>query len=111
MNAAARLVHQHSLTRQIALTYLLDRWQMMILMCTVGVIMSALTIIYITHHQRLLNADYQRALITHDQLLIKRSQLLLEKSTQLMQTEVEQTAETKLQMHVPSQHAVVVIKE
>lgn len=111
MNAAARLVHQNTLTRHMVLTHLLNRWQVVVLMIGLAVVMSALSIIYVTQSQRILNADYQRSLALHDQLQIEHGQLLLEHSAQLMQAEVQQTAEKKLQMSVPDHHSLVVVSE
>lgn len=111
MNAAARLVHQHTLSHRFVLTHLLSRAQALVLMIALSIVTSALGIIYITHSHRVFYADYQRSLTDYDKLKATHAQLLLEQSTQLMQASLQHVAEKKLEMVVPDYHSTVVIKE
>lgn len=111
MNAAARLVHQHTLSRHLVLTHLLTRWQALTLFFALAVIVSALSIVYVTHTHRMMYAEYQRALTDHDRLKAMRGQLLLEQSTQFMQARIQQIAEKKLAMMVPDQHTTIIVRE
>jgi cell division protein FtsL len=112
MNAAARLVHQYELsTCRLLLSHLLTRRQLVkfVLMCMV--LLSALSVVYMTHHTRELQANYQHTLIERSQLQTQRGQLLLERSTWMMQARIQQIAEKKLGMIVPEQKTVVVVRE
>jgi cell division protein FtsL len=111
MNAAARLVHQGSLTRHLVLTHLLTRKQIIMLSLVMMMALSALSIIYITHLSRMMFTTYERNIIEQDRLKVQHSQLLLERSTWMMQGRTQQIAERKLEMQVPEQQSVVVIHE
>ena len=111
MNAAARLVHQSVLSRHLLLTHFLNRQQLGIVILTLTVLLSALSMIYITHMTRVLHADYQRNLIEQERLHVLSSQLLLERSTWVMPARIQQVAETKLGMIIPEHKAIVVIHE
>jgi len=110
MNAAARLVHQHALSRHLVLTHLLSRRQIAVLTLILTVLLSALSIIYVTHITRVMYATYQRNLADQDRLHVERSQLLLEQSTWTTQSRVQQIAENKLQMVTPDHNSIVVVK-
>ncbi len=111
MNAAARLVHQGVLSRHLVLAHLLTRRQISVLLLMLGILLSALSIIYVTHTTRILHASYQRNLLEQDQLHIQHSQLLLERSTWMMQSRIQQIAESKLAMIVPDNKSIVIIRE
>jgi cell division protein FtsL len=111
MNAAARLVHQGALSHHLVLTHLLTRRQFTVLLLALAVLFSALSTIYITHTTRVLHAAYQHNLIEQNHLHMQRSQLLLERSTWMMQARIQQLAENKLDMVIPSTRSVVVVRE
>lgn len=111
MNAAARLVHQHALSRHLALTFLFKRQQFAIILLAVSVLLSALGVIYVTHANRMLHAAYQRNLLLQDNLHVERGQLLLERSTWMMQARIQQIAEKELMMMIPEHKSVVIIQE
>ena len=111
MNAAARLVHQSTLARQLVFTHLLNKQQLFALALSFGVITSALGVIYMTHTTQLLHANYQKMIIEQNRLQAEQRQLLLEKSTLMMQARVQKLAEKKLGMIMPNPKAVVIIKE
>jgi len=111
MNAAARLVHQNVISRHLMFTHLLSRRQFVIMILTLSVLLSALSIIYVTHVTRILHANYQHNLLERDQLHVRRGQLLLERSAWMMQARVQQIAENKLNMVTPDHRSVVIIHE
>lgn len=111
MNAAARLVHQGVLTRHLVLTHLLTRRQVMLIILAMAVLLSALSIIYVTHTSRVLYASYQHNLLEQNRLHVKHGQLLLERSTWMMQARIQQIAENKLGMIIPDHKSVIVIHE
>ncbi len=111
MNAAARLVHQNILSRHLVLTHLLTRKQLMVMLLALAVILSALSVIYVTHVTRILHATYQRNLVMQDRLHVQRGQLLLERSTWMMQARIQQFAESQLGMVMPDHKSVMIVHE
>jgi cell division protein FtsL len=111
MNAAGRLVHQNVLSRQLAIVYFLTRRQMLVMGLIAAVLLSALSIIYVTHLTRILHANYQHNLVERTHLHVERGQLLLERSTWMIQARIQQIAESKLGMIVPDNKSVVIIHE
>ena len=111
MNAAARLVHQHALPRHLLLTHLLSRRQVTALTLILTVLLSALSIVYVTHATRLMYANYQRNLVEQSRLHVEHSQLLLEQSTWTTQARIQQIATSKLQMVTPNHDSIVFVRE
>lgn len=111
MNAAARLVHQGVISRHLVLTHLLTRQQIALVLIGMGVLLSALSIIYVTQVTRVMHATYQHNLVEQSRLQVARGQLLLERSTWMMQARVQQIAENQLGMMVPNHKSVVIIHE
>ena len=111
MNAAARLVHQNTVTRHLVLVHLLTRRQMGLLLMAAAVIFSALAVIYVTHTSRVLYATYQHKLGEKNHLYVERAQLLLERGTWMMQARIQTYAESKLGMVMPDHKSVVIVHE
>lgn len=111
MNAAARLVHQSTLSRHLLFTYLLTRRQMGLFVLALSILLSALSIIYVTHTARIVYTNYQHLLLEKDRLHVQQGQLLLERSTWMMQSRIQQAAENQLNMVFPDQKSVVIIHE
>jgi cell division protein FtsL len=111
MNAAGRLVHQGALTRYLLVSHLLTRKQFMLVLMIVALLISALSVIYVSHATRITHASLQRRLVEHAQLQSQRGQLLLERSTCLMQDRMQKFAENKLNMIVPSHESIVMIRD
>lgn len=111
MNAAARLVHQGVIARHLVLAHLLTRRQITVMLLALCVLLSALSIVYVTHVTRILHAAYQRNLTEQEHLHVQRGQLLLERSTWMMQSRIQGVAEQKLGMILPDQKSVVIIRE
>ncbi|MBX3709329.1 MAG: cell division protein FtsL [Gammaproteobacteria bacterium] len=111
MNAAARLVHQGVLSRHLLLTHLLNRRQIVVVALVLAVLLSALSIIYVTHITRIMHAAYQRNIAEQHHLHEQKGRLLLELSTWMMQARIQQIAENKLGMIVPDHQSVMVVHE
>jgi cell division protein FtsL len=111
MNAAARLVHQNLLSRHLLLTHLFTRRQMTTMVLLAVVLSSALSVVYVTHYTRMLHAGHQQQMAERNQLYLQQGQLLLERSTWMMQARIQQVAESKLNMYVPDQQTVVVVRK
>ena len=111
MNAAARLVHHRLLSRHVLLTYLLTRAQVVTLIMAFFVLLSALSVVYVTHTTRLLNAEQEQNLLLRNRLYVERTQLLLERSTLMISSRIERIAEDKLGMIIPDHKLVTVIHE
>lgn len=111
MNAAARLANQGVSPRHLLLTHLLSKRQVAMSVLTLAVIMSALSIVYVTHVSHELHAAYQRNLVEQDQLHVERSQLLLERGAWMMQARTQQIAEKQLDMVLPNHKTVVIVRE
>lgn len=111
MNAAARLVHQGTLSRHLVLSHFLTRQQMALFGLMFAVLLSALSVIYVTHLTRILHANYQHNVLEQGRLQVERGQLLLERSTWMMQARIQQIAESKLGMVIPDHKSVVIVHE
>ena len=111
MNTAARLVNQSVLSRGWVISAFLKRSQFPLLAMVISVLLTALSVIYITNTTRILNANIQQTLTEREQLHVQWGQLLLEKSTWIMQARIQNLAEGKLGMLSPDSKSVVVIKE
>lgn len=108
MNAAARLVQQN-VSRHLVWTHFLNRQQIAMALLMLGVLLSAISIIYVTHMTRILHAAYQRNLAVQDYLHVQHGQLLLERSTWMMQSRIQQFAENNLGMVIPDHKSVKII--
>jgi cell division protein FtsL len=111
MNAAARLVHQEAVTRHLIYVQFLTRKLLGTMLLGLTVLISSLSVIYVTHLTRELHANYGQNLAESNRLRIERDQLLLERSTSMVQTRIEQTAETRLGMEYPGRKSIVVVNE
>lgn len=111
MNAAARLIKHGSLSRSWVVSVILARVQFTTLILTTAVLVSALSVIYVTNMARSLNAGIQQTLAERDQLHIQWGQLLLEKSTWVTPVRVQHIAEDRLDMVVPDSKSVVIVNE
>jgi len=108
MNAAARF-NQGVLSRGWAISVFLTRVQFSTLIVGLTILSSALMMVYITNCTRCLNASLQQSLVDRDHLYVQHGQLLLEKSTWMMQARVQQIAEDKLGMVVPTGKSVIIV--
>lgn len=111
MNAASKLVYQHIASPRVWSLLLIKREYWLSLCLIIGILCSALGVIYVTHLNRVLHAQYQRTITEQDRLQVQRSQLLLERSTWMIQARIEQIAANKLGMIVPHYKSVVMVHE
>ncbi|MHB1947519.1 MAG: cell division protein FtsL [Gammaproteobacteria bacterium] len=111
MNAAARFLSQSSVSRTWVISVLMSKAQLSTLTLLVAVLMSALSIVYVTNNTRSLNASLQQMQAERDRLHVQWGQLLLEKSTWIMQARIQQIASNKLGMVVPNSKSVVIVNE
>lgn len=110
MNTAARF-NQSILSRDWIVSVLLTRSQIIRVALVLGVLLSALSVVYVTNATRSLNANYQQMLADRNRLHVEWGQLLLEKSTWIMQARVQKIAEDRLHMVTPDSKSTVVINE
>lgn len=111
MNAAARLLNQGELSRGWVVSVFFARFHLTLFVLLVVMLSSALSLVYVTNYTRNLNAHIQQAMVEQDRLVLQYSQLLLEKSTLLMQARVEDVAQNKLKMVMPTNKTRVMIDE
>lgn len=111
MNTAARLVSQGALSRSLSISALLEKSQLPLLAMVIAVLISGLSVIYMTNTTRSLNATIQQTLAERERLHVQWGQLLLEKSTWIMQARIQNLAEGKLGMLIPDSKTVVVVNE
>lgn len=111
MNTAARLANQSVLSRGWVISVFLKKSQLPLLAMVISVLLSALSVIYITNTTRSLNANIQQTLAERERLHVQWGQLLLEKSTWIMQARIQNLAEGKFGMLIPEGKSVVVVNE
>lgn len=111
MNAAGRLVHHRVLVRHFIVMHLFNKREMTGLILLFAILLSALSMVYVTHMTRILYADYQHQLIEEDHLHVQQGQLLLERSTWMLPARIERLAETHFNMTMPEAKKIVVIHE
>lgn len=111
MNAAARLLQQGSLSRSWVFSVVLTRVQAHVMTLITAVLVTALSMIYVTNTSRNMHASIQQTLAERNQLHIQWGQLLLEKSTWTMQARVERIAASQMNMVQPDHKSVVIVNE
>jgi cell division protein FtsL len=111
MNTAARLVNQSVLSRGWVISIFLKKSQLSLLAMVISVLLTALSVIYMTNTTRSLNANIQQTLAERERLHVQWGQLLLEKSTWIMQARIQNLAEGKFGMLIPDSKSVVVVNE
>lgn len=111
MNAAARLLNnQGALSRGWVISVFVTRSNVGMILFVLAILMSALSLVYVTHCSRSLNADLQQALVERDHLHLQWGQLLLEQSTLLTEVRVENAAEDDLAMIFPEGKSMILIE-
>lgn len=111
MNAAGRLVHQNLTIRHLLSIYFLIKQRLFMMILSFLVLTSSISVIYVTHQTRVLHAASQHQIVERNQLQLQRGQLLLERGTWMMQARIQQYAEKKLGMVMPSNQSIVVVHE
>ena len=110
MNAAARLLNQGALSRGWVISMFVTRSNVSVMLTVMTILFSALSLVYVTHCSRSLNANVQQALVERDHLHLQWGQLLLEQSTLLTQARVESAAEDHLAMLFPEGKSLVLFE-
>ena len=82
-----------------------------LLLLIVGVVASALGVIDVRYHNRLLFAELQTLTHERDALNTEWGQLLLEQGAWSEHRRVEDTARARLGMTMPSSEQVVIVRE
>jgi len=111
MNAAARFLSLSTVSRTWVVSFILSKTQLSLVTLVIGVLVSSLSVVYVTNMSRSFNANVQQSLAERDHLHAQWGQLLLEKSTWIMQARIQQVASDKLGMVVPDSKSVVIINE
>lgn len=111
MNTAARLLSQNTVSKTWVISFLLSKAQFSLYLLITSVLISALSIVYVTNTTRSLNANLQQTLTEREHLHIQWGQLLLEKSTWITQARIQKIASDKLDMMIPNSKSVVIVKE
>jgi cell division protein FtsL len=111
MNSAARFLSQSSASRTWVFSILLSKAQLSLITLTMGVLVSALSVVYVTNCSRDLNANLQQTLAERNHIHVQWGQLLLEKGTLMMQARIQQVASNKLGMVIPNSKSVVIVNE
>jgi cell division protein FtsL len=111
MNAAARLLSQGSLSRGWVLSVILTRVPFTVLTLIAAVLVSALSVVYVTNTTRSLNANIQQTLAERNHLHIQWGQLILEKGTWIAPARVQKIAEEQLEMTALDSKSVVIVNE
>jgi cell division protein FtsL len=111
MNAAARLVSKGTLSRSWVVSVVLARMQYATLILMAAVLMSALSIVYVTNVSRSVNASIQQLQVERNRIHIQWGQLLLEKGTWITPGRVQHIAEEQLGMALPESKSVVIVSE
>lgn len=111
MNAAARLLNQGTLSRGWILSVLMTRSQTILAFLLMAVVINALAIVYCTNLTRSVHASLQQASVEQDKIHAEWQQLLLEQGTLTTQARVQEIAEQRLGMVLPSHQSTVIINE
>lgn len=110
-SSAARVVSVNTLSRTWVLPLLLSNVQYGIFTLFIGVLMSALSIVYVTNSTRTLNANLQQLAVERAHLHMQANLLQLEKNTWITEARVQDVAIGKLDMAVPKGQSLVIISE
>lgn len=109
MNAAARLLNQGTLSRGWVVSLFITRVHVSTTLFVIAILLSALSMVYVTNSSRSLHASLQQALAEKDHLQLQWGQLTLEKSTLLTEARVEVKAKNHLQMVYPEGKSMVLV--
>lgn len=111
MNTTTRIVNQSALSRDWIVSIVLSKQPLLMILLTTAVLMSSLSVVYLSFSVRNLHANIQQTIAERRQLHVEWQQLLLEKSTWVMQARVQKTAESDLGMMIPDNKSVVIVNE
>ncbi|KTD07199.1 cell division protein FtsL [Legionella jamestowniensis] len=110
MNAAARAIHQSNLFNGHLLDMRLSKQLCFMLTLLLAVLVSALTVVYVTNEHRIVFSELQRMEQHAHQLQLQWGQLLLEQASLSTPGRVEALAVEKLQMKLPADKNTYVLQ-
>ncbi len=110
MSAAARAILASDFTRGRIKDFMLEREVLIAFLLACLLLGSMLGIIYIRGHERQLTSELQYSRQQYDDMTLMHSQLLLEQATWSQQSRIQNVAETKLNMQVPSSKNVITVE-
>lgn len=94
---------------EYAADYLVLRKLVWVALLWLLVLISAISVIYVSHKNRLLFSEYQAYIDLRDDMEVEWGQLLLEQSALASHARVEQLATNKLNMLVPDASEIVMV--
>ena len=109
MNAAARALHQANVFRGQWHILAFPREFLLILLLSIGVLLSSFAIVYMKNTQRNLISELQQLQQHKQQLQVQWDQLLLEKGAWISPARLQSIASHQLKMTVASLHHFVVL--
>lgn len=110
MSAAARAILASDFTRSRIKEFMLEKEVLVAILLASLLLASMLGIIYIRGQERQLTSELQYNRQQYDDMQVTHSQLLLEKATWSQQSRVQNLAETKLNMQLPSSKNVITVE-
>ena len=112
MNTATRIVtHQHVEEAANTIFTVPTHFGFGAAFLAILVLLSALTVVYLSDLNRRLFIQYQDTQATHNQLYVEWGKLLLEQSTWSTQARVQEIAQQRLGLELPATNDVVMIKK
>ena len=110
MNAAAKALAENSLSFDNIITKFFSKNILTTIILMIAVLFSAFSIVYIRQLDRQLFMNLQTEQHTRDNLHVEWSQLLLEQSAWGTQSRVQTLAENQLDMTLPKQKNIVLVR-
>jgi cell division protein FtsL len=110
MSAVARAILSSDFTRGRIKDFMLEGEVLLAIFLACLLLASMLGIIYIRGHERQLTSELQYNRQQYDDMQVTHSQLLLEKATWSQQSRIQDIAQTKLNMQLPSSKNVITVE-
>jgi cell division protein FtsL len=109
MSAVARAILSSDFTRGRIKDFMLEGDVLLAIFLACLLLASMLGIIYIRDHERQLTSELQYNRQQYDDMQVTHSQLLLEKATWSQQSRIQDIAQAKLNMQLPSSKNVITV--
>jgi cell division protein FtsL len=110
MSAVARAILSSDFTRGHIKDFMLEGDVLLAIFLACLLLASMLGIIYIRGHERQLTSELQYNRQQYDDMQVTHSQLLLEKATWSQQSRIQDIAQAKLNMQLPSSKNVITVE-
>jgi len=111
MNAAARMIHQTTLFNGQWADLKMPGMMMLMMSMLFAVLMTGLAVTYTTNAYRLTLSQVERTQQQKNHLDLQWSQLLLEQASLATPARVEQLATYELNMSIPAQKHILVLRK